>query len=77
VPIIILTIFIVMGLLIKITMQYPTFMWLFTGNILFFLVNIEENGNEIFFMFRYIIITLILFEIYFVSQKIYLRIARN
>ena len=77
VPIIILTIVIVMGLLIKITIQYPTFLWLFTGNILFFLINIEENGNEIFFMVRYIIITLILFEIYLVSQKIYLRLVRK
>lgn len=77
VPIIILTIVIVMGLLIKITMQYPTFLWLFTGNILFFLINIEENGNEIFFMVRYIIITLIIFVTYLVSQKIYLMLIRK
>ena len=77
VPIIILTIVIVMGLLIKITLQCPTFLWLFTGNILFFLINIEENGNEIFFMVRYIFITLILFWIYIVSQKIYSMLIRK
>jgi hypothetical protein len=77
VPIIILTILVVMGLLIKITMHYPTFLWLFTGNILYFLINIEENGNEIFFMIRYIIITLVLFAIYFECQKIYLRIVHK
>jgi hypothetical protein len=41
------------------------------------LINIEENGNEIFFMVRYIIITLILFVSYFVSQKIYLMLIRK
>jgi len=77
VPIIILTIVIVMGLLIKITIQYPTFLWLFAGNILFFLINIEENGNEVFYMVRYIFIMLILFAIYLVSQKIYLMLTRK
>ena len=77
VPILILTIVIVMGLLIKITIPYPTFLWLFTGNILFSLVNIEENGYEIFFMVRYIIITVILFVIYLVSQKSYLKLIRK
>jgi len=77
VPIIIITIVIIMGLLIKITIHYPTFLWLFTGNILFFLINIEENGNEIFFMVRYIIITLILFGIYLVSRKIYLTLVHK
>jgi len=77
VPIMILTVVVVMGLLIIITTQYPTFLWLFTGNILFFLINIEENGNEVFFMVRYIIITLILFAIYLVSHKIYLMLIRK
>jgi hypothetical protein len=52
VPLVILIIITILGVLIKMTMQYPTFLWLFSGNILFFLVNIEENGNEIFFMLR-------------------------
>jgi len=69
VTILIMTIFAVMGILIKIAAQYPTFAWLFSGNILFFLVNIEENGNEIFFMIRYIIITMILFGAYLLAQK--------
>jgi hypothetical protein len=71
VPIVILTIVIVMGLLIKISAQYPTFLWLFTGNIVFFLINVEENGNEIFYMIRYVLITLMLFAAYRVTQRIY------
>jgi hypothetical protein len=71
VPIIIIAIVVVMGILIEITAQYPTFLWLFSGNILFFLINIEENGNEIFFMIRYIIIILIIFGAYLLSHKIY------
>ena len=77
VPILILTIVIVMGLLIKITIPYPTFLWLFTGNILFSLINIEENGYEIFFMVRYIIFTVILFVLYLVSQNSYLKLIRK
>ena len=48
VPLIIIAIIAIMATLIKMTIHYPTFLWLFSGNILFFLINIEENGNEIF-----------------------------
>jgi hypothetical protein len=73
VPSIMLFIFIIMGGLVKITEQYPTFSWLLSGNIIFYLINIEENGNEIFFMFRNIIIILGLLGIYVVAHKIYLK----
>ena len=52
------------------TMNYPTFLWLFSGNILFFLVNIEENGNEIFYMLRNIGLILLIFYGYLMANKI-------
>jgi hypothetical protein len=70
VPLIILIIITIMGSLIKMTMNYPTFLWLFSGNILFFLVNIEENGNEIFYMLRNIGLILLIFYGYLMANKI-------
>jgi hypothetical protein len=61
VPIIILSILIIMAILIRMTTHYPTILWLFSGNILFYLVNIEENGNEIFLMLRNIGFIFIIF----------------
>lgn len=70
VPLIICFIIAIMGSLIKITSHYPTFLWLFSGNILFFLINIEENGNEIFFMLRNIGLIFLLFCTYQLASKI-------
>lgn len=71
VPLIVLCIIYLLGLLVKITTPYPTFMWLLSGNIIFFLINVEENGNEIFFMLRNTIIIMILLTIYLTSRKLY------
>jgi len=71
VPLIILGIFYLLGLLVKITTSYPTYLWLLSGNIIFFLINIEENGNEIFFMVRNTIILLILLAVYLIICKLY------
>ena len=71
VSLILLFIIYLLGFLVKITTPYPTFLWLLSGNIIFFLINIEENGNEIFIMLRNIIIIMILFAIYLISRKIY------
>ena len=60
-----------LAILVKITTPYPTFLWLVSGNIIFFLINIEENGNEIFFMLRNIIIIIISLAIYLIAFKIY------
>lgn len=60
VPFIILFIITIMAGLIKITSDFPTFSWLLSANIIFYLINIEENGNEIFFMFRNIILILVI-----------------
>jgi hypothetical protein len=70
VPLIILYVIAIMGALIKMTLQYPTFLWLFSGNILFFLINIEENGNEIFFMLRNTGLILFIFCCYVLINKI-------
>ena len=70
VPVAILVIIIMLGSLVKMSAQYPTFLWLFSGNILFFLINIEENGNEIFFMVRNIGIILLIFCICLLFKKI-------
>ena len=72
VPLIVLCIIYLLGILVKITTPYPTFLWLLSGNIIFFLINIEENGNEIFFMFRNTIILMILLAFYLITRKLYL-----
>ena len=70
VPLIIIAIIAIMAALIRMTMHYPTFLWLFSGNILFYLVNIEENGNEIFYMLRNIGFIFMIFCGYLVANKI-------
>ena len=70
VPLIILGIIYLLGILVKITTPYPTFLWLLSGNIIFFLINIEENGNKIFFMLRNTIIIMILLALYVATGKL-------
>jgi hypothetical protein len=74
VPAIILFIVFLMGRLNELFREYPTFSWLLSGNIIFYLVNIEENGNEILFMFRNIIIILGLLALYVIAHKIYMKL---
>jgi hypothetical protein len=69
VPLIVLIIIYLLGILVKLTTPYPTFLWLLSGNIIFFLINIEENGNEIFFMLRNTIIIMILLVLYITACK--------
>jgi len=78
VPLIIIGIIAIMAALIKMTMHYPTFLWLFSGNILFWLINIEENGNEIFYCLRNIGLIFMIFGGYLVANKIFgLRAPRS
>jgi hypothetical protein len=77
VPVVFLFIFYLMGGLLKLFDEYPTFSWLLSGNIIFFLVNVEENGNEIFFMFRNVIIILGLTLCYVLAHKIYLKVSKK
>ena len=69
VPLIILFIIYLLGILVKITTPYPNFLWLLSGNIIFYLVNFEGNGNEIFFMFRNTIIIITILAIYLLIRK--------
>jgi len=69
-PLIIIIIILIMAVLIKMTIHYPTILWLFSGNILYYLISIEANGNEIFFMLRNIIIILVIFGAYVAAHKI-------
>jgi len=71
VPLSILLLLILMSYLNKITNQYPIFLWLFSGNILFYLVNIEEAGTDIFFLLRHITFILFVFVILILFQKTY------
>lgn len=71
VPLIVLCIIYLLGLIVKITTPYPTFLWLLSGNIIFFLINIEENGNELFFMIRNTLIIIMLLAIYSIVCKVY------
>jgi hypothetical protein len=71
VPLIIIAIIVIMAASIRMTIHYSTFLWLFSGNILFFLINIEENGNEIFFMLRNIGLIFMIFCGYRVANKIF------
>jgi hypothetical protein len=71
VPAFLLMIIFIMGLVISKTSQYPTLLMLFAGNIIWYLINIEDNGNDIFFMFRNIVIILSLFALYIWAGKIY------
>ena len=70
VPLIIIIMLAMMAALIKMTINYPTYLWLFSGNILYFLINIEENGNEIFYMLRNIGLIFMIFCGYWVANKI-------
>jgi len=77
VPAILLLIFVVLAGLVKLTTPCPTFLWLFSFNIIFFLINVEENGNEIFFVGRNIIFILALLGIYLLAQKTYEKLSPN
>lgn len=71
VPLVIFILLILMKFLNKITDQYPIFLWLISGNILYYLVNIEEDGTDIFFMLRNILFISMLFVIFVSVENIY------
>jgi hypothetical protein len=71
VPIIVILITAVLAGLIAITSKYPTFMVMFVGNVMWYLINYEENGNEIFYMLRNTVIIGLLLIIYTMIVKLY------
>ena len=76
-PLVILMLLILMSYLNKLTNQNPFFLWLFSGNILFYLVNIEEAGTDIFFLLRHILLILLMFAIYILFQKTYISLREH
>ena len=76
VPAVILIIMGIMGVVVSKTSEYPIFLMLFTGNILWYLINLEGNGNELFYMFKNTIIILLLYGLYIFIDKMY-TICRN
>lgn len=70
VPIIILALLILMEYLIKMSTGHPVFLWIFSGNILYYLINIEDNGNDIFFMIRNILLVLIIYGLFTIILQI-------
>jgi hypothetical protein len=73
VPLTILLIVIIMASLMKVTFNHPVFFWFLSIAILYPLVNIEENGPEIFYMLRNIIAIMTLFLSYLLVNKIIIK----
>jgi len=71
VPAILLLIIAIYGVGVEKMFDYPTFMILFAGNIIWYLINFEANGNEIFFMLRNIVIIVLLFTVCILACKFY------
>jgi len=69
VPLTMLLMMILMASLMKVTFNYPVFLWLLSVNILNPLINVEENGPEIFFMLRNIIGIMAIFLSYILIEK--------
>jgi hypothetical protein len=61
-----MAVLILMRYLIEISGQHYAFLWLFSGNILYYLINIEDNGNDIFMMIRNIILILMLYGLFII-----------
>ena len=76
-PLVILMLLILMSYLNKLTNQNPFFLWLFSGNILFYLINIEEAGTDIFFLLRHILLISLMFAIYILFQKTYIGFRKH
>jgi len=70
VPIMILGLILLMRFLIKISCQHYVFLWIFSANIMYYLVNIEDNGNDIFFLIRNILLILMLYGLVILVQRI-------
>jgi hypothetical protein len=71
IPTVLLLIIIIYGVIVAKIDNYPTFIIIFAGNIIWYLINFEENGNEIYFMLRNMIFILLMFALYFMAYKIY------
>ena len=77
IPAVLLIIVIGYGIVVGKMDSYPTFMIIFAGNIIWYLINFEANGNEMFFMLRNLMIILLLFILYILAYQIYSHIYWN
>jgi len=71
VPSILLLIIVIYGIIVGKMDGYPTFMVIFAGNIIWYLINIEDSSNEMFFMLRNMIIIFLLYNLYILAYKRY------
>ena len=70
VPFMVMALLMLMILLIKVSKQHYIFLWVFSGNILYYLINIEDNGNDIFFMMRNILLLSVLYGLFIIGKKV-------
>jgi hypothetical protein len=71
-PATILLLVLIMAGLMKITLNYPAFCWLFSVSILNFFMHVEENYSEFWFMFRNLIGVLTVFLIFMLINKFFM-----
>jgi hypothetical protein len=71
IPTVILIILCYYIIIVKLMCGYPAFMIMISGNIIWYLINFEANGNEIFTMLRNLIIILGLFVLYILAYRAY------
>lgn len=72
-PIIMLIVFISLALIIKYAKNYPTLLLILSGSIINYLINIEEDGAEIFIMYRNLLLfALLYFAGYFLLKVTFL-----
>lgn len=70
VPVVILLIIVLMAGVMKITFNYPVFVWIFSVIFFTFFMNIEETQNELFFMLRYVVAVLAAFLCYLLAGRL-------
>jgi len=71
VPVIIILVMIIMSGLMKFTFNNPLFLWGLSIAFLNFVINVEENGPELFFLLRNIIVIMVFFLLYKFTIKLY------
>jgi hypothetical protein len=77
VPLMILILIVLMGYLNKISSQHPIFIWIFSGNILYYLIYIEDDGNNIFFMLRNTLLFIFLYILFILFRQIAMNLGKK
>jgi len=76
-PITMITIFIIMALIIKLTTRQPLLLWLLSGIILNYLTNIEQNEGDVIILFRNIMLFSMVYGAGYFLLKILDDLQRN